>query len=206
LEDVRSHRELYREKRRRAGIPVVALVGYTNSGKSTLLNALSKAGVLAEDKLFATLDPTTRRLQLTNGSRVLLTDTVGFIRKLPPTIVEAFRATLEELSEATVLLHVVDVTSHNAAEQCVVVEDILSELKLQNKPRVTALNKIDLLLDKSHEWDENSALDYLGDLAGDSPNTVLFRQYKRWGLKKPAGYHDIGGSRAAGEAAKNDAL
>ena len=149
LEEVRKHRTLYREKRRRSGIPIVALVGYTNTGKSTLLNALSQANVLVENKLFATLDPTTKRLTLPDMSTVLLTDTVGFIRKLPPTLVEAFRATLEELSEATVLLHVVDLTSHNAAEQSQVVEGILKDLGLEGKPRITALNKIDLLLDKN---------------------------------------------------------
>ncbi|MEA2085456.1 MAG: GTPase HflX, partial [Chloroflexota bacterium] len=101
LEQVRKHRVLYRQKRRRSGIPVVAIVGYTNAGKSTLLNTLSKAGVLVEDKLFATLDPTTRRLRLPDSRAVLLSDTVGFIRKLPPAIINAFRATLEELNEAS---------------------------------------------------------------------------------------------------------
>jgi len=149
IEEVRKHRTLYRQKRKKSGIPIVALVGYTNGGKSTLLNALSppKVGVFVEDKLFATLDPTTRRLTLPDKSTVLITDTVGFIRKLPPTIVTAFRATLEELTEASLLLHVVDLTSHNAAEQCQTVEDILSDLDLMDKPRITALNKIDLLVD-----------------------------------------------------------
>ncbi|RJO63106.1 MAG: GTPase HflX [Dehalococcoidia bacterium] len=184
LEEVRKHRTLYREKRRRSGIPIVALVGYTNTGKSTLLNALSQANVLVENKLFATLDPTTKRLTLPDMSTVLLTDTVGFIRKLPPTLVEAFRATLEELSEATVLLHVVDLTSHNAAEQSQVVEGILRDLGLEAKPRITALNKIDLLLDKNESWDETKALEYLNHLAGDNPNTVLISAGKKWGLKK----------------------
>ena len=183
LEDVRQQRSLYREKRRRSGIPVVALVGYTNTGKSTLLNALSQAGVLAENKLFATLDPTTKRLSLPNMSTVLLSDTVGFIRKLPPTIVEAFRATLEELSEAAVLLHVVDMTAHNAAEQSLVVEGILRDLQLDNKPLLTVLNKIDLLLDQSESWDETKALEFLANTAG-TPNTVLISAEKRWGLKK----------------------
>jgi len=173
LEEVRKHRTLYREKRRRSGIPIVALVGYTNTGKSTLLNALSQANVLTENKLFATLDPTTKRLTLPDMSTVLLTDTVGFLRKLPPTLVEAFRATLEEISEATVLLHVVDLTSHNAAEQSQVVEGILRDLGLEGKPRITALNKIDLLLDKNEIWDETKALEYLNHMAGDNPNTVI---------------------------------
>jgi len=184
LEEVRKHRMLYREKRRRSGIPIVALVGYTNTGKSTLLNALSQANVLVENKLFATLDPTTKRLTLPDMSTVLLTDTVGFIRKLPTTLVEAFRATLEELSEATVLLHVVDLTSHNAAEQSQVVEGILKDLGLEGKPRMTALNKIDLLLDKDETWDEVKALEFLNHLAGNNPNTVLISAGKKWGLKK----------------------
>jgi tRNA U34 5-carboxymethylaminomethyl modifying GTPase MnmE/TrmE len=184
LEEVRKHRTLYREKRRRSGIPIVALVGYTNTGKSTLLNALSQANVLTENKLFATLDPTTKRLTLPDMSTVLLTDTVGFIRKLPPTLVEAFRATLEEISEATVLLHIVDLTSHNAAEQSQVVEGILKDLGLEGKPRITALNKIDLLLDKNESWDETKALEYLNHLAGDKPNTVLISAGKKWGFKK----------------------
>ncbi len=145
LAEVRQHRTLYRTNRKRSGIPVVALVGYTNAGKSTLLNTLSGAEVLVEDKLFATLDPTTRRLTLPNRETVLLTDTVGFIHKLPPTVVAAFRATLEELEEADLLLHVVDITHKNAAEQCQTVEDILDDLGLEEKPRLTLLNKVDLL-------------------------------------------------------------
>jgi len=145
LEEVRKHRALYRQKRKRSGVPIVSLVGYTNAGKSTLLNTLSRAGVLVEDKLFATLDPVTRRVMLPDQRTILLTDTVGFIHKLPPTVVAAFRATLEELDEADLILHVVDITHRNAAEQCQTVEDILSELKLSDKPRLTALNKIDLL-------------------------------------------------------------
>jgi len=183
IEEVRKHRSLYRQKRRKSGIPIVALVGYTNAGKSTLLNALSQADVFVEDKLFATLDPTTRRLTLPDKNVVLLTDTVGFIRKLPPTIVTAFRATLEELSEANILLHVVDLTSHNAPEQCRTVEDILTDLNLMDKPRITALNKIDLLLDKGQTWDEESALNYLSDRDDAiNKNTVLISAEKRWGL------------------------
>jgi len=184
IDDIRKHRQLYRQKRQKTGIPIVALVGYTNAGKSTLLNALSHADVFVEDKLFATLDPTTRRLTLPDKSGVLLTDTVGFIRKLPPTIITAFKATLEELTEASLLLHVVDLTSHNAAEQCQVVEDILADLKLQNKPRITALNKIDLLLPGGKEWDEEKALKYLSDRAPADEDTVLVSAVKDWGLGK----------------------
>ncbi len=183
IENVRKQRRLYRQKRRRSGIPVVALVGYTNAGKSTLLNTLSQAEVSIEDKLFTTLDPTTRRLTLPNRDVVLLSDTVGFIRKLPPAIISAFRATLEELDEAALLLHVVDLTSHNAAEQCQTVEDILTDLELSGKPRITVLNKIDLLLEQSESWDEASAMSYLSDRYRDR-DTVLVSATKRWGLDK----------------------
>jgi GTPase len=145
LADVHRHRELYRENRRGQGIPVVALVGYTNAGKSTLLNALTGADVLAEDKLFATLDPTTRRVELPGGRDVLVTDTVGFINNLPTMVIAAFRATLEEISEAAVLVHVVDVTHPNAREQAETVEDVLEELGDDDKPVVLALNKADML-------------------------------------------------------------
>jgi GTP-binding protein HflX len=182
IDDIRKHRQLYRQQRRKSGIPVVALVGYTNAGKSTLLNSLSHADVFVEDKLFATLDPTTRRLTLPDKSNILLTDTVGFIRKLPPTIVTAFKATLEELDEASLLIHIVDLTSHNAPEQCQTVEDILSDLKLNEKPRITALNKIDLLLDDSRQWDEKSALDFLSGQTEADENTILVSAVKGWGL------------------------
>jgi GTP-binding protein HflX len=184
LDEVSEHRQLYRERRRRSGVPVVSLVGYTNTGKSTLLNSLSHAGILAEDKLFATLDPTTRRLNLPDGRTILMTDTVGFIRKLPPTLIQAFRATLEELSEANLLLHIVDITSHNAAEQCKVVEDILRDLGIYEKPRITVLNKIDALLDNSRQWSEAEALDYMKGIDdGNDENAIMISAAKKWGLK-----------------------
>ena len=145
LEQVRRHRAQYRQRRLRSGIPVVSLVGYTNAGKSSILNALSKAGVLARDQLFSTLDPVTRRVRIADQTTVLMTDTVGFIQKLPTALVAAFRATLEELEEATVLLHVVDISHPNAPEHVEVVESILRDLDLSAKPRVLALNKADLL-------------------------------------------------------------
>jgi len=185
IEEVRKHRLLYRQQRRKSDIPIVALVGYTNAGKSTLLNALSRADVFVEDKLFATLDPTTRRLTLPDKSLILVTDTVGFIRKLPPTIVTAFRATLEELAEASLLLHIVDLTSHNAPEQCHTVEYVLTGLNLMDKPRITALNKIDLLVDNNKTWDEETTISYLSSQTKIiNKNTVFISAAKRWGLTK----------------------
>lgn len=185
IEQVKKHRELYRQQRRKSNIPIVALVGYTNSGKSTLLNALTEAGTFVEDKPFATLDPTTRRVSLPEQGRALITDTVGFIRKLPPTIITAFRATLEELDEASILLHVVDLASHNAAEQCQTVEDILNELAVAAKPRLTVLNKIDRLLDHNRAWEEEAALDYFAEYGPPTgENTVFISATKKWGLAR----------------------
>lgn len=145
LEQVHRHRQTYRSRRKETPIAVVSLVGYTNAGKSTLLNTITGAEVLAEDKLFATLDPTTRRIALPSGREVLLTDTVGFINNLPTQLIAAFRATLEEISEATVLLHVVDVTHPNAAEQVQTVHTTLEDLGADDRPVVYALNKVDRL-------------------------------------------------------------
>jgi GTP-binding protein HflX len=143
LEKVREQRHQYRQRRRREGLPVVSLVGYTNAGKSTLLNTLADADVLAADMLFATLDPTTRRVELPAGSVALFSDTVGFIQKLPHQLVAAFRATLEEVLEADLLVHVIDVTHPNASEQVVAVNDTLAEIGADDKPVINALNKID---------------------------------------------------------------
>ncbi len=155
LEDVRRHRARYRARRIEMDVPVVSLVGYTNAGKSSLLNRLTKAGVMAENLLFSTLDPVTRRIHTPAGRDVLLTDTVGFIQKLPTAVVAAFRATLEEVQESTLVLHVVDVTHPNATQMVSVVEGIIDELGIADKPRLMALNKADLL-------DETADSDILG--------------------------------------------
>ncbi|HZR38597.1 MAG TPA: GTPase HflX [Ktedonobacteraceae bacterium] len=145
LELVRNQRQLHRERRRYAGAPVVALVGYTNAGKSTLLNRLAGAQTIAEDKLFATLDPTTRRVKLTGGQQLLLTDTVGFVQRLPTTLVAAFRATLEEVSEADLLVHVVDASHPQVHRHIETVGQVLEEIGAGELPVVVALNKADLL-------------------------------------------------------------
>jgi len=145
LEEVRQNRRTERSGRQRLHWPLVSIIGYTNSGKSTLLNTLTGAGVLAEDKLFATLDPTTRKLRLPNNQNILLSDTVGFLRKLPHHLVESFQATLEEVVEADLLLHVVDVSHPQAREQIKAVEVVLGEIEATGKPTVVALNKVDRL-------------------------------------------------------------
>ena len=143
LKEVKRHREVTREQRSRNKIPVIAIVGYTNAGKSTLLNTLTGAGVLEEDKLFATLDPTTRNLKLPSKQEVLLTDTVGFIRKLPHHLIEAFRSTLEEAKYADLILHVVDASNLQRDEQMHIVYETLTNLEVKNKTIITAFNKLD---------------------------------------------------------------
>ncbi len=145
LEEVRAQRQLHRDRRKNVGAPVVSLVGYTNAGKSTLLNRLANVHSLAENRLFATLDPMTRRVKLAGGQEILLTDTVGFLQRLPTTLVAAFRATLEEVTEADLLVHVVDASSPSMARQIEAVEQVLEEIGAGGIPMILALNKADLL-------------------------------------------------------------
>ncbi len=173
LDDVRRHRAQYRARRQEMEVPVISLVGYTNAGKSTLLNKLTKADVTAENRLFSTLDPVTRRIQTPMGRDVLLTDTVGFIQKLPTAVVAAFRATLEEVQEADIILHVQDITHPNAAEQSDVVERILADLGVSDKPRILVLNKVDLLDDPDGASDASTA-DWLAALADDAETRAIF--------------------------------
>lgn len=177
LERVRTHRRLYRRRRRRAAVRVVAIVGYTNAGKSTLLNAISGAEVLVENKLFATLDPTTRRVLLPQGQAALFTDTVGFIQKLPTQLVAAFRATLEEINDADLLLHILDITHPNALLQSRVVEDTLKELGAIDMPVLVALNKVDRL---------NSS-DQVQHMMREFPNSVAISAREGIGLEELLG-------------------
>lgn len=213
LEDVRHQREMRRKPRSRSGMPVVALVGYTNAGKSTLLNAVSGAGVMAENRLFATLDPTTRQVALPSGQLVLMSDTVGFIHKLPPTLVAAFRATLEELHQADVLLHVLDITSDEIDLHEEVVESLLEDLGVLNRPILTVLNKVDLCSDAAamarrfpgavlisartgqgldglmERVEAMLARDYVeADLRLPYSKTVLLELFRRRGLIEQEGY------------------
>lgn len=177
LEEISSHRERYREKRRQSATPVIAVVGYTNAGKSTFLNAISDAGVTAQDQLFATLDPTTRRVELPSGHVALFTDTVGFIQKLPTALVASFRATLEEINEADLLVHVVDISHPNADEQVAAVEEVLEELGAGEKPVVTALNKADLL-----NRDDPEVQSWLAQAMQSYPTPVLMSALRGEGV------------------------
>jgi GTP-binding protein HflX len=188
IEHVRQHRAVYRKRRKESGVPIAALVGYTNAGKSTLFNALSQAGVVVEDKLFSTLDPVTRRLALPDGQQFLITDTVGFIHKLPPSIIAAFRATLEELSEADLLLHMVDITHRNAANQCRTVEEILHELSLEDKPRITVFNKLDLALDSEQKMEALTTVPFLEEeIVLPDKDIALISATEGWGVDKLVG-------------------
>lgn len=156
LKELERHRELYRQRRKKNNILQVALVGYTNAGKSTLLNKISNSDILAEDKLFATLDPTSRKVKLLNGKEIILTDTVGFIQDLPHDLIAAFRSTLEEAKEADLLIHVVDASHSYRDKQIEVVEQLLDEIGATAIPRITVYNKADLL--------DNSEFTYENDL------------------------------------------
>jgi len=177
IEQVRTQRHQQRTGRRRAELDTAAIVGYTNAGKSTLLNVLTGAGVRAEQKLFATLDPTTRKLELPAGREVLLTDTVGFIQKLPTDLVAAFRATLEEVTEADLIIQVLDLSSPAVGEQAETVEEVLTDLGAGDKPRVVALNKVDLLGPSSRRR-------AIGALSVRYPGAVAISATNRAGLRE----------------------
>lgn len=168
LEEISRQRNQHRQHRRQSANSIIALVGYTNAGKSTLLNQLSNANVLAMNRLFATLDPTTRRIDLTNGHTALLTDTVGFIQKLPTMLVASFRATLEEVTEADLLIHVVDLSHPNMDEQVAAVEEVLEELNAGDKIVITALNKLDSL-----DMSDPDTAERVEQASSDYPNAVV---------------------------------
>lgn len=203
LDDVRRHRGVVRQRRLDEGTPLVSLVGYTNAGKSTLMNALTGAGVRAEDRLFATLDPTTRQLVLPDNRHALLTDTVGFIRKLPHQLVAAFRATLEEVVEAELLLHVIDASHPDYERQVAAVSGVLAELGVSDKPTVMVYNKIDLLppeqralvsrtndpLSVAVSAADGTNLDRLRRVIGDG----LFRERLELVLRIPYDRQDVAG-------------
>jgi GTP-binding protein HflX len=177
LEKVRTHRMQYRTRRNRSRIPLVTLVGYTNAGKSTLLNRLAGSDVYVADQLFATLDPTTRRVELPGGHLALVTDTVGFIQKLPTELVAAFRATLEEIAEADLLLHVVDITHPNAIAQAEAVHQTLIEIEAGHIPSLTVLNKIDQLVEPEKAQEATR----------DFPNAIAISALKDIGIEELKG-------------------
>jgi GTPase len=177
LENVRRTRAQQRQRRESAPVATVALVGYTNAGKSTLFNALTRAGVLSSPKMFATLDPTIRGVELPSKRKVLLSDTVGFIRNLPHTLVSAFRATLEEVQRASLILHVSDASSRLSAEQDAQVELVLKELGAEDKPRLRVMNKIDLL-------DEEVAASLITDSARNKARTMYVSAVEGTGLDR----------------------
>ena len=178
LDGVRQRRGLHMERRKKSTIPMATLVGYTNAGKSTLFNALSDARVLEADQLFSTLDPVTRRIRLPSGAPLLLSDTVGFIQKLSPKVIAAFRATLDELERTDILLHVIDVTHPKAPEQTEVVEQTLEDLGLGDRPRLLVINKMDLLQNYAGA-DGVRHEQYLTQAAAPG---VLVSAAKRWNL------------------------
>ncbi len=173
LNEMIKHRDLHRERRKKNEVPQVALVGYTNAGKSTLLNQLTNAGVLAEDKLFATLDPISRKVMLENGKEIILTDTVGFIQDLPHDLVAAFRSTLKEAAEADLLLHVVDAHHPYHTEQMAIVEKILREIKAHTIPQIVVYNKSDLLESYNKDLGENDEEIYISSFQSDDLKRLL---------------------------------
>ena len=187
LAGVRRRRTLHMDRRKKSSIPMATLVGYTNAGKSTIFNALSKAKVTAADQLFTTLDPVTRRIRLPSGAPLLLSDTVGFIQKLSPSVVAAFRATLEELDESDILLHVIDVNHPKAMEQTKVVEKTLKDLGLLDRPRLLIMNKMDLMFDKpsgnpSERSGKVDAEAPNGPPVEETPSGILVSAAKGWNL------------------------
>ncbi len=170
LEKVSSHRDIHHIRREKIPIPIISLVGYTNSGKSTLMNTLTNAGVLVEDKLFATLDTTVRKLRLKSGREVLIADTVGFIKKLPHQLVESFRATFDEIQCSQMLLHIVDASSESSKENFNVVRNVLEEVNLKDKPMLTVWNKSDLL-EHTHPSDEHNV--YISALKKDGIEALI---------------------------------
>ncbi len=188
IENIKKRRSQQRKTRKNSEIPSLALVGYTNTGKSTILNVLSDENIFTEDKLFATLDPTTRRVILPDNSVALISDTVGFIRKLPPGLVSAFQATIEEISHADILLHVVDLSNPRAAEQYEITESLLEDMSLSQKPRITILNKADRVLDSKVNWNEQKAIDFIkksmkGSFSDNLPDTVILSATRAWGIR-----------------------
>lgn len=183
IDQISQYRKLQRKQRQISRLPIIAIVGYTNSGKSTLFNTLSKANVTVEDKLFSTLDTVTRRLTLSNGQSLLLTDTVGFIHKLPSSIIAAFRSTLEELNEADLFLHIVDITHKYAADQCQSVDEILTKLHLIHKPRIIVFNKLDLFLKNETELMDITAVPRFEEQFILPNNDIsLVSASKNWGI------------------------
>ena len=183
LDGVRKRRNIHMERRKKSTIPIATLVGYTNAGKSTLFNALSDSKVTAANQLFSTLDPVTRRIRLPSGAPLLLSDTVGFIQKLSPSVVAAFRATLEELNESDILLHVIDVTHPKAQEQTLVVQKTLEELGLEDRPRLLVMNKMDLMsVQDSERADDVDSTVPSGRSIHEVSSGILVSAAKGWNL------------------------
>jgi GTP-binding protein HflX len=183
IEKVRQSRGQQRQRRQRGDVHTVVLVGYTNAGKSALFNRLTMSDVRSRDQLFSTLDTTTRRLRTPSGRGITVSDTVGFVHKLPPVVVESFRATLEEAHEADLLLHVVDVSSPHAAEQAQVVDGILDDMGLAETPRILVLNKLDLVTDdpaKVADVGDGAAI--MPGTGASSTTAVLTSALKGWGI------------------------